>query len=626
MADAASPKRVLPARERRESAAKRRASSPIPPPKPATPKKSTPAKSSPKTAPTQRHATKKGPVEPSPLRRPSTPIIEETLPTKITEAKPLPTSRQPQPLHLSTAEYRSVAESAVLAASLHRSRVKWLCDGVFEKYWTKPSKKKGAPEVSPNNPDQKSMQRLGNCTVTIEPHTFDAVIYIVRDPNGPPPVYYRHPNQYPQPPPPQHLQNHYPGGPLPPPPPPPPPPNLQAKPQQPPPPSPSPGIKQEPGAAGSQPPPAATVSTAQPTGPPPRPPSSGNSAQPSQSPPASTPAPQKGNTDPVIQMLATRAAADPALKELMKVVASSKASQDQLKQFQGHIDELNEIIRRQQAEKEQREGDSRQQSHLAATTPTPTQLDGASNGRPTSGTNTSIQAPGPNTAPQPPPYPPASHPGSGHRPPPIAAPGLAGKVGPFGPPHPPPYPHYALPPPRPEPRIKHIVVEFTTAASGTQAASQDRWLFPEYAVLDTPISGRGLEMVCSFFVIRKGSQILATAQQDTTDSEATTSGKWKPDEEYYQAVTMTLKAPAHRTLETIARAAKPLPEVQAFMRKVIEEKKRAPVEYLVTRLPREKDKVVETDGALKDGWEFVDSGVEVTSAEEDDDLKEFYGI
>jgi hypothetical protein len=135
-------------------------------------------------------------------------------------------------------------------------------------------------------------------------------------------------------------------------------------------------------------------------------------------------------------------------------------------------------------------------------------------------------------------------------------------------------------------------------------------------------------MVCSFFVIRKGSQILATQQgtTTTTDSEATTSGKWKPDEEYYQAVTMTLKAPVHRTLETIARAAKPLPEVQAFMRKVMEEKKRAPVEYLVTRLPREKDKVVEKDVAMKDGWEFVDSGVEVTSAEEDDDLKEFYGI
>jgi hypothetical protein len=83
----------------------------------------------------------------------------------------------------------------------------------------------------------------------------------------------------------------------------------------------------------------------------------------------------------------------------------------------------------------------------------------------------------------------------------------------------------------------------------------------------------------------------------------------------------------HRTLETIARAAKPLPEVQAFMKKVMEEKQRAPVEYLVMRLPMEKDKVVSGEEvAMEDGLEFVDSGVEVGSPEEDDELKDYYGI
>jgi hypothetical protein len=136
-----------------------------------------------------------------------------------------------------------------------------------------------------------------------------------------------------------------------------------------------------------------------------------------------------------------------------------------------------------------------------------------------------------------------------------------------------------------------------------------------------------MEMVCSFFVVRKGSQIIAAQQHNTGDAVATSSSKWKPNEEYYQAVTMTLKAPVHRTLETIARAAKPLVEVQAFMKKVMEEKKRAPVEYLVTRLPKEKDKVVGVeDVAMEDGWEFVDSGVEVGSAEEDDELRDYYGI
>jgi hypothetical protein len=136
-------------------------------------------------------------------------------------------------------------------------------------------------------------------------------------------------------------------------------------------------------------------------------------------------------------------------------------------------------------------------------------------------------------------------------------------------------------------------------------------------------------MVCSFFVIRKGSQILAAQQQNTGDAGSTSSNKWKPNEEYYQAVTMTLKAPVHRTLETIARAAKPLPEVQAFMKKVMEEKRRAPVEYLVMKLPMEKDKVVggeEEVVVMEDGLEFVDSGVEVGSPEEDDELKDYYGI
>ena len=120
--------------------------------------------------------------------------------------------------------------------------------------------------------------------------------------------------------------------------------------------------------------------------------------------------------------------------------------------------------------------------------------------------------------------------------------------------------------------------------------------------------------------------IRVAQQHHSGEGEAPSSRKWKPNEEYYQTVTMTLKATAHRTLETIARAAKPLPEVQAFMTKVMEEKKRAPVEYLVTRLPRDKDKVADVEPvAVEEGWEFVDSGVEVGSPE-DDELMDYYGI
>lgn len=58
-------------------------------------------------------------------------------------------------------------------------------------------------------------------------------------------------------------------------------------------------------------------------------------------------------------MLATRAAADPELKALMRVVASSQASQEQLRAFQAHIDELNAIIK------------AREQQQSAAGTSTP---------------------------------------------------------------------------------------------------------------------------------------------------------------------------------------------------------------------------------------------------------------
>jgi hypothetical protein len=48
--------------------------------------------------------------------------------------------------------------------------------------------------------------------------------------------------------------------------------------------------------------------------------------------------------DPVIPMLAKSASSDPELKALMKVVASGNATQDQLRVFQGHIDEVTKII------------------------------------------------------------------------------------------------------------------------------------------------------------------------------------------------------------------------------------------------------------------------------------------
>ena len=52
-------------------------------------------------------------------------------------------------------------------------------------------------------------------------------------------------------------------------------------------------------------------------------------------------------------MLATRASSDPELKSLMKEVATGNATQEQLKVFQGHIDELTKVIN----EKKKSEGE-----------------------------------------------------------------------------------------------------------------------------------------------------------------------------------------------------------------------------------------------------------------------------
>lgn len=87
-------KRKLPARERREPAAKRRASEATPQPQPSKKKASTPV------------------VVPSPEPE-SAPEPEEPLPTKVKDGEALPTLSKPQPSTLSDKEYQSIAERCV---------------------------------------------------------------------------------------------------------------------------------------------------------------------------------------------------------------------------------------------------------------------------------------------------------------------------------------------------------------------------------------------------------------------------------------------------------------------------------------------------------------------------------
>ncbi|KAK4033114.1 hypothetical protein C8A01DRAFT_19904 [Parachaetomium inaequale] len=134
--------------------------------------------------PPQRSATPAPAPEPEP-----TPVedIPPPLPKSITAGKPLPTVDSPQPDHLSSNDFQTVTESGVLSESLSRSRLKWTMEGIFEKYWSKPTKKKGVVIEEPNNPPKESMMKIGQVTITVEPHVFEATMFAVKDPKPPPP-------------------------------------------------------------------------------------------------------------------------------------------------------------------------------------------------------------------------------------------------------------------------------------------------------------------------------------------------------------------------------------------------------------------------------------------------------
>jgi hypothetical protein len=175
-----------------------------------------------------------------------------------------------------------------------------------------------------------------------------------------------------------------------------------------------------------------------------------------------------------------------------------------------------------------------------------------------------------------------------------------------------------------ETMIKHIVFEFHG-----DGASTDRFLFPPYAALDLRFGG--VEMTASFFVERAGSALLNNLNANTSltpEELAALRASYDVNTEYYQPVTIVVRANQHKTIENIARAARTLPEVQEHMKKVMAEKSRAPSEFLVLQLPREKGVAVPSaaTAAAAAGNLEVDSGVEMGSGDEDDELKTYYGV
>ncbi|KAI0434914.1 hypothetical protein F5Y09DRAFT_155584 [Xylaria sp. FL1042] len=125
------------------------------------------------------------PAEPIAQEQPPPPT-SAPLPKSLQPGHPLPTVEKPQPDDLSTKEFQSIQESGVMAESLSRSRQKWINDGVFEKYWTKPTKRKGIVKEDSNNPAKDTMTKIGQVTITIEPHVLEATMYAVKDPKPAP--------------------------------------------------------------------------------------------------------------------------------------------------------------------------------------------------------------------------------------------------------------------------------------------------------------------------------------------------------------------------------------------------------------------------------------------------------
>lgn len=256
---------------------------------------------------------------------------------------------------------------------------------------------------------------------------------------------------------------------------------------------------------------------------------------------------EKPNTDPVIQMLATRAASNSALKALMKVVASGSASPDQLADFQIHIDDLNGIL------KTRNESSQAAKEHSGA--PDLPRGKHAPSDRSFFSTS-ALQVPQPIVSLT------------------FSKP-TADSIKQENPPQ--YFSHYTQPPKSKnsaphKPDITAIV--FDLGGSG------DRFLFPRFSILEY-LAG-GTQVIVSFLVIRKGSAASSKGYKDTAS--------------YYQPVTMRLTSSHTRILEPLARVVAPLDEVQRYMDSVFDKMSPAEKVFLATRLPRTMDSAIPEKG------------------------------
>ena len=492
------PRRIS-TRYRGEPPPKKRAVTPTPPPPPTIHAKSAPP-----------------PAEPE----------EEGLPVRLREGIPLPTLPEPQTSNLSDKLFQTLSESGVLAAAIERSRQKWTTEGVFDRYWSKPSKKKGIGEGP--QPAKESMTRIGSCSMIIEPHAFEITLYTVKELS----MSYQYPAFPPQPQPSYSQYSPYPQG------------TSFANPYGPPftgsslpdqhshphdsSPTSLPTFKEGFGKLDPQGPPPVFQSPAA------TPASAPGSRRMSKSSNGSQEGRLKegASSDPVIQMLATRAASDPRLKGLMKIVAAGNASPEQLREFQSHIDELNTLLK-----------SPRNPNQLKINETFKNQ--GHSTNAPSHQVATSVTV---SASSQPATLPPIK----------------AEPLPPYSSPFPPPT--KARPSPN-QSDISSIVFDF----NGTG----DRFSFPRFSILDY-LPG-GMQVIVSFLIIRQGN--------------VSASKHYKNTKSYYQPVTMRLSSHHPRLLEPLARVVASPDEVRRYMESVFDKMEKAADVYLPLRLPRAKEDV-----------------------------------
>lgn len=256
----------------------------------------------------------------------------------------------------------------------------------------------------------------------------------------------------------------------------------------------------------------------------------------------------KSSSDPVIQMLATRAASNPNLKALMKVVASGDASAAELKDFQFHIDELNSTLKTRNKPQDAR-------GHIFP--PALPFTERASQGQ------SRITLPPLNIGSVPGPQATHKH---------LLPPTEHFKQEPL----PPIFPPYAQPP-----KSKSIT-PYKSDISGVVfdiGGVGDRYSFPRLSILE--YYPGGTQVIVSFLVVRKGS-------------EAASKG-YKSAATYYQPVTMRLSSLQPRILEPLARIVAPPDEVRRYMDSVFDKMTRANNVFLAAHLPRSAQSVIDKD-------------------------------